>query len=129
VTDHPHRNGATPVPDPPPRNVAFERRWTSQAAEVVHVNAERLIEYAEHRAGPAPVRDLDTRNFAREVVEELADARNYLVWWAEQLTRADNGSDETGEMTSEICAALSHVAAAFEHAERARHHQATWRTP
>ena len=104
-----------------PRDVAFERAWTTQAAESVRVRADELIAFAELRAGHGPVRDLLTRDMGREVREELADARNYLVWWALQ---ASCQREPDGELTALIAGALQPVIVAFDWASRARLRQA-----
>lgn len=126
----PHTNGHGPtehVPMPGQRDLGFERRWTAQAATSVHADHERLSDYAEARAGSGPVIDLDSRNFAREVAEELADARNYLCWWAQQLAARDDHQELAGEINQEIGQALSAVALAYEHAARARALTIEWR--
>jgi hypothetical protein len=103
-----------------PRDIALEREWTKQAAASVNATSDRLIAFAEARAGQAPVRERDTRNFGREVLEELADARNYLVWWVEQIARLHSSDDLAGEITEAVGQTLAAVAIAYEHADRAR---------
>lgn len=116
----PSTNGHGPSPRPTVavRDLAFERRWTEMAAAAANVDAERLSAFAEQRAGTSHVRDLQGRNFAREVLEELADARNYLCWWAAQLLATDDHGDMAGEINEAIGQSLSATAAAFEHAAR-----------
>lgn len=72
-----------------PRNVELERQLTEQAARN-HCDPEPLIRHAETRAmrlsgeyveDPMLVRE--DRDRPRDVREELADARNHLVWWME----------------------------------------------
>ena len=70
-----------------PRDVALERQLTRmahQAAGVAVPMDERepthLDAYADYRAQPGGVRV--PRQFIQEAREELADARNYLVWEA-----------------------------------------------
>jgi hypothetical protein len=112
----------------PPRDIAFERRWTSLAASTVHADGARLSDFAEARAGRDPVHDLANRNFARETLEELADARNYLVWWLEQLATAPGPPDElAGEISEALGMALAAVASAFEQTTRARTLAVEWR--
>jgi hypothetical protein len=112
----------------PPRDIGFERRWTALAASTVHADGTRLSDFAEARAGRGPVRDISTRNFAREVLEELADARNYLVWWIEQLATAPGPPDElAGEISEALGQALAATALAYEHATRARALAVEWR--
>lgn len=119
--DEPRRNGG------PPRDIGFERRWTALAAASVHADGARLSDFAEARAGRGPVRDLAMRQFAREVLEELADARNYLVWWVEQVIAAGEHDELSGEITEAIGQALAAVALAYEHATRARALNVEWR--
>lgn len=125
----PSSNGHGPSSFPLPglRDLAFERRWTELAAESAHVDAEHLTSFAEQRAGTSPVRDQATRNFGREVLEELADARNYLCWFAEQVLVADDHGDLAGEINQAIGQALAATAVAFEHAARARALSIEWR--
>lgn len=99
------------------RDLAFERAWTEGAGAAARVGVVELVRFAELRAGDGPVRELATRDFAREVLEELADARNYLVWHALQ---ASTGTPADGELTSGIAGALAGVAVAFDHAWWAR---------
>lgn len=103
-----------------PRDFAFERSWTEQAAASAGATSDRLIAFAELRAGDGPVRDAAARNFGREVVEELADARNYLVWWAEQVVRSASLDELAGELSEAIGECLAAVSVAYEKAERAR---------
>jgi hypothetical protein len=110
-----------------PRDIGFERRWTAQAAATVHADGNRLSDFAEARAGRAPVRDIATRNFAREVLEELADARTYLVWWLEQVVHAGGADELSGEITEALGQALAATALAYEHAGRARALAVEWR--
>jgi hypothetical protein len=100
------------------RDVSFERMLTLQAGESVHARTvEQLVTFAEARAGDGPVHDRDGRDFPREVREELADARNYLVWAAEQeILKAD----PDGEMTAAIAETLACVTKAFDAALRVR---------
>lgn len=67
------------------RNVDRERADTiAAAAPMFRASAMSISAYAEQRAGTQPIRDHQTRDFATEALEELADARNYLVWWRQQ---------------------------------------------
>lgn len=103
-----------------PRDLTGERRWTEQAAATVGANVDKLNAFAEGRSGPDPVRNLDARNFGREVTEELADARNYLCWWNEQICRNDRNDELSGEIIQAITGCLASVARAYELADRAR---------
>jgi hypothetical protein len=123
VSGDPRMNGG-----PPARDISFERRWTALAASTVHADGARLSDFAEARAGTEPVRDQATRNFAREVLEELADARNYLVWWIEQIVAGGGREDElSGEITEQLGQALAATASAYEHATKARALTVEWR--
>jgi hypothetical protein len=64
------------------RDLVVERALTSAAGNDQPVAALELSEFAEDRAGTGPVVDVEQRDFALEALEELADARNYLVWLA-----------------------------------------------
>lgn len=113
---------------PRPRDISFERRWTTLAASTVHADGSRLSDFAEARSGRDPVREIATRNFARETLEELADARNYIVWWIEQLATAGGPDDElSGEISEALGMALAAVASAFEQTTRARALAVEWR--
>jgi hypothetical protein len=103
------------------RVLDFERRWTNDAAATVTaVPPARLIAFAEARAGDAPVRDIDSRDFGRELREELADARNYAVWWLEQIGLAEIvDTNLAADISRAIAEALAATAVAFEHADRA----------
>lgn len=89
------------------RDAAAERRLTFQVAErewTSRVAAIRLVDFAEERAMPGPVRltrDGAPRDFILEVREELADARNYLVWAIRSHTL-----DEKAEDRARVCLAL-----------------------
>lgn len=78
-----------------PRNVELERVLTNEAARG-HADPERLILHAETRAmrlhgeyTSDPMLVDTTRNRPCEVREEIADARNHVIWWIE-----DNLGDE-----------------------------------
>lgn len=119
----PRQNGAGPD-----RDVAVERRWTTQAAATVNASAEKLVALAETRGSRATAEDLAARNFAREALAHLADARNELVWWVEQVVaRADN-TELAGEITEAIGQALAATALAFDRADHARTLQIELRT-
>lgn len=100
------------------RDLQFERSWTRQAGESARARTiEQLITFAEARAGDGPVRELADRDFAREIREELADARNYLVWAARQEMA---NSEPDGEMTAAIAQTLACVTQAFDGALKIR---------
>ena len=95
-----------------PRDLAWERLWSQSAARSAGVDAHYLTAFAEERSGEGPVRDLSTRDFLQEVLEELADARNYLVWKRRQMElHAAGWVDE--DCATEVLAAAAHIAAAF----------------
>jgi hypothetical protein len=99
------------------RNLAAERHRVLRAVPSdLQIAARALDRFAAQRAGDRPIRDADGRDFATEVLEELADARNYLVWWAEQLERLGRP-----ELAPTIDAALLGVVSAWQHATDAQH--------
>jgi hypothetical protein len=68
------------------RSLEFERGVTQQASKG-YVDPSDLIAHAEHRAQTLcgeyvrdPMHILPGRNRRRDVREELADARNHLLW-------------------------------------------------
>jgi hypothetical protein len=101
----------------PVRDLPFERTLTEQAAEAGSVGSAVLIHFAEERAGAGPVRDPDARDFPLEVLEELADARNYLVWLAGWVM-AQPGHDP--QVLAAISEVLILVAVAFDATLRLR---------
>lgn len=72
------------------RNLKFERDITHHCARGV-ADPSELIEHAEARAGGRlsgeyvtdPMLVATDRDRSHDVLEELADARNHLVWWLE----------------------------------------------
>lgn len=104
------------------RDLHFERERTAEAASALTaVRPDRLIEFAELRAGHGPVRDIETRDFGRELLEELADARNYATWWARQLALwPPEDADLHIALATSISWSLAHTAVAFQHATQAR---------
>lgn len=95
----------------PPRDLALERMLTSQAGELAGVRWAVLTHFAEHRAKSGPVLEPDGRDLAMEVLEELADARNYLVWRAVSETRRRPPDDD---VLAHASRALIHVVRAFD---------------
>jgi hypothetical protein len=91
------------------RDIDRERRLTELAAATAGVEAAHLCGFAEGRAGTAAVRDHATRDLATETLEELADARNYLVWWHQ---RPRPTADDALELA--IHHALATVALAYD---------------
>jgi hypothetical protein len=104
------------------RDVAFERRETVLAAG--RAPSAALIAFAEERAGTSDVRDVHRRDFGREVLEELADCRNYLVWWMGQLDdladRAHVDVDEVNRARGWAREALAATARAYDAATHAQ---------
>lgn len=101
------------------------------AAATVHLDGSELAEFAERRAGDGPVLRLLERRFGREAVEELGDARNYFVWWVQQvlvdLGLAPDDTDMPGQIIEAIGQALAATVMAFHHAQRARALHAEWK--
>jgi hypothetical protein len=101
----------------PVRDLDFERSWTRQAGEAVKAESAELIRFAEARAGGRPVKDLAGRDFTRELLEELADARNYCVWRAQQELAKPQPD---GEVVAAVGRALEATVLAFAAAWRLR---------
>jgi hypothetical protein len=76
-----------------PRDLAFERAFTISAASGTGVNPTPLIDLAEHRAPPDPIRDFLLRDWSVEGLEEGADWRNYVCWLALLIDRCHPGVD------------------------------------
>lgn len=95
----------------PPRNVPLERRLTLNAAVRAGVRWVVLTHFAEQRAKPGPVVEPPGRDLALEALEELADARNYLVWRAVSELRRPAPDGDVGVLVQD---ALTHLAAAFD---------------
>ena len=70
--------------------------------------AESLVNFAQKRAGDTNVRQVRSRNFTREIKEELADAMNYLCWLDDQKYLRGLDGLNAGEL-----AALHHVTEAW----------------
>jgi hypothetical protein len=94
------------------RNIEFERDITHHAAKGV-ADPTALIEHAETRAKTLSgeyVSDFmqvaSDRNRPRDVTEELADARNHLVWWLEDNLETDGCERKLW--------ALRHICLAYE---------------
>jgi hypothetical protein len=74
-----------------PRNVELERMLTEKAASAAGYHGPNgegddagMTSWSEHRTLPGGVRARTDEGFVREVREEYADARNYLVWGVER---------------------------------------------
>ena len=98
-----------------PRDEDRERTLTAMASETIedgHRVATSLSNYADMRAHDGGVRL--GRNLRVDALEELADARNYLVWDTEDHWPAYEAGDlEAGERVAENMAALSGVLRAW----------------
>ncbi|NBV77927.1 hypothetical protein EBR66_07210 [bacterium] len=70
---------------------------------------ESLVRFAHFRSGSGPVRRLTSRNWRVDVLEELADALNYLCWLDDAKAITDEGGLNAGEL-----AALHHVTEAWK---------------
>ena len=105
------------------RDLQHERQLTTEAAASVSARPPaRLNEFAEIRSAPygPVVHDITGRDFSREIVEELADARNYACWWIQQLGHVQVDEHLAGELTTAIARTLASTAVAFAHATEAR---------
>jgi hypothetical protein len=95
------------------RNRDWERRCTREIAGALGVDIEPLIVFAERRADyfegeyGHDFPSLD-RNLEQEALDELADARNYVVWKLEAIHRGLAAGD-----VEQLQIALRHVALAF----------------
>lgn len=105
-----------------PRDLAFERRWTTDAAQLLNVSPRSvgaLVAFAEARAREGGVTGFPARDLAREGLEELADARNYIVWRLRELyLPGKDGVDM--EVVTPLSVSLAHVVAAHERLAGAR---------
>jgi hypothetical protein len=66
------------------RDIGLEADFTEFSGNVCGAApgvADQLSAFAQQRAGDGPIRDPARRDMAREACEEIADGRNYLVWW------------------------------------------------
>lgn len=98
------------------RDLTFERMFTAEAGASVRMPVEELIVFSERRS-PGPIRDLPTRDFGREVLEELADSRNYLGWMAQQAYLSPTPD---AELVALIAEALQGTIVTFTKAHAAR---------
>jgi hypothetical protein len=90
------------MPAERPRDVALERSLTVLAAQAAGFTdgTHGLDDFADQRAHPGGVR---VRDLERDVLEELADARNYCVWVIEPLWEAHLAGDPEASATVERC--------------------------
>jgi hypothetical protein len=110
----------TDIPPAAPRDVTFERDWTSCVAQAAGHDPSRLNGFAEQRAGSGGVCGAAGRDFGLEAMEELADGRNYLVWWVEELLRTDPKGELAGEVIAAIGRAGVALVTAWHEVEQAR---------
>lgn len=76
------------------RNLDLERELVDLAARAAGFPADGgLSTYADSRALPGGVRQRSPERWRQEIAEELADARNYLVWEIEVIHGAMMGGD------------------------------------
>jgi hypothetical protein len=129
MSDDRRMNGSGQVAVDSSRHVELEREWTIDAARTVAAaRPDALIRLAELRARGDVVRERESSNFGHNVLQELADARNHLVWWLEQITHAPGGDGElAGELTTHIASALAAVTLAYQHADAAQALMVDWR--
>lgn len=90
----------------------MERHFTELASEGNPLTAAHLSAFADRRAWEGGVWPKDLEQEARE---ELADARNYLVWrlepvWKDYLA----GDTEAGKTVARCLSALSAVVTAWQ---------------
>jgi hypothetical protein len=95
------------------RDLEYERQVTYDAARGA-VDPSALIEFAETRAGGSLSGEYVsnaqlvtlTRDRVRETQEELADARNHVVWWLE--------SNPGDPKSQDVFLALRHITYAYD---------------
>lgn len=107
-----------------PRSVdrvrALERDLAEHAGLLAGLapRAAQLARLADHRAGPAPLRDFSTREWGRERAEEIADCFNYAAWDLLALTMRGDAAASAGRELLVVHA--SHLIRAFDASEQAR---------
>ena len=89
------------------RSLERERDLALRASEEPEFT-ESLVRFAQFRSGSSQVRRLSSRNFRLDVMEELADALNYLCWLDDSKAVRGEGGLNAGEL-----AALQHVTLAW----------------
>lgn len=107
------------------RDLALERQRTIDAvatADMPVLYPESLSAFSEERAGRRGVDDLMFRDFLLELLEELADGRNYLVWAGMQLDHLNDPEDleAVADARVDLEDALRYVVTAFKYATIAR---------
>lgn len=122
-TDDPNTPRTKPIrlsvapPLDQPRNVQDEREITALPFEGAMPWA--LVNMAEARAPEEPVKDVTGRDFCQETLEELADARNYLVWEIQKLEERGPVAG-TSPARARLDQALRSVALSFGLVQRAQ---------
>jgi len=96
-----HRHGEPPAM---PRDVEWERRFTTEAARAVGVDPAGFIAFSEARILAGPLRRGYERDMLMEAREEFSDARNYLCWRAQQLVASGDatGLPAVGELLARL---------------------------
>lgn len=112
-------------------DISRERRRTYEAARTLHgIEPLDLVTLAEERAGIAPVRDIDVRDFVQEAREEFADGRNYLVWIAAQVDRGAHLNLARADLIrAKVIQALGGTALVYELVEQIRELMTGWVRP
>lgn len=102
-------------PGPIRRNLELERAITLEATRLVS-DPSRLIEHAETRAIRLsaeyvgdPMLIAPGRDRVRDVREEIADARNHVVFWFQE-----NPGEIGSERAQDLLVALRHLALAYD---------------
>lgn len=108
-----------PVSQPLRRNLQLERDITLEATRSVS-DPSRLIEHAETRAIRLsaeyvgdPMLIAPGRDRVRDVREEIADARNHVVFWFQE-----NPGEIGSELAHDLLIALRHLALAYDRITR-----------
>lgn len=95
---------AIPQPESRERDVQLERDITLQAAKVAGVDPWPLIRFSESRIADGPI-DLP-RDWDREFLEEMSDARNYSCWAIAELQMQGDPEDELPKWEQRLIAVL-----------------------
>lgn len=101
------------------RDLATERNLILEACKAAGFDGTDLADLALDRAGLNPIRDLETRDFGRDAVEEASDGENYGTWAIKQLALFPE-SEERAEAMYEIALMMEGFATAYLRAQRFR---------
>lgn len=110
------------IPEPIRRDREWEAQATREMTRGLALDPEPLIAFATRRADSAQQEygcdfpNLD-RDLGLETADELADARNYVVWWLDAIRR---DLAEGGDRVVHLQRALRHIALAFDEVRSAR---------